>query len=256
MVFVLVTGHRGFIGSHVFHNLRYQGFNCQGIDIQEDKDIRTCSLPSCDLIIHLAGLAGVRKSHLNPQEYWSVNVDGSKRIFDHAQKWNAKVIYASSSSVKEWWTSPYAVTKKTVEAIAPEGSVGLRFHTVYGYNSRPDMMYRKLIDNTAKYVTSHTRDFTHVKDVVSAIDTVYANYDDMPPVLDVGSGNPVLITDLAKAAGRPELRIMTVAGEQESSHADISVLKEFGWAPRFNVLDEIKNDILQKDKMEKFPLDW
>lgn len=242
MVFVLVTGHRGFIGSNVFRHLMNEGFTCQGFDIKNDKDIRSCSLPSCDLIVHLAALAGVRKSHENPQEYWSVNVDGSKRIFEHAQKWNAKVIYASSSSAKQWWTSPYAATKKAMEAIAPEGSVGLRFHTVYGHNSRPDMMYRKLIDDTATYCTRHTRDFTHVNDVVSAIVTAYNNYEDMPPVLDVGSGNAVSVGDLAAAAGRT-LPYKEVTGEQESSLADISVLKQFGWSPKYNVLDEIKKDI-------------
>lgn len=255
MVFVIVTGHLGFIGRNVYRHLMNEGFTCQGFDIKNGKDIRNCSLPSCDLIVHLAGLAGVRKSHESPEEYWSVNVDGSRRIFEHAQKWNAKVIYASSSSAKQWWTSPYATTKKAVEAIAPEGSVGLRFHTVYGHNSRPDMMYRKLIDDTATYCTRHTRDFTHVNDVVSAIVTAYNNYEDMPPVIDVGSGNPVAVGDLAAAAGRT-LPYKEVTGEQESSLADISVLKQLGWQPRYNVLDEIKNDLIQKDKMEKFPIDW
>lgn len=253
---ILVTGHKGFIGSHVFRHLMNKGYQCYGADIKSGKDIRTCSLPSCDIIIHLAGLAGVRKSKDNPDEYWSVNVDGSKKVFEHAQKWGAKVLYASSSSAKQWPTSPYATTKRAMEAIAPDNTIGMRFHTVYGLDSRPDMMYRMLIDNTAKYMTRHTRDFTHINDVVSAIDLLINNYDSIESrVVDIGTGNPVAVPDLVKAADIV-LPFKEVDGEQEHSKADNSLIRSLGWSPKHNVLDEIKNDILQKYKVEKSSIDW
>lgn len=250
MVSVIITGHLGFIGRNVFRHMMNEGFHCYGVDIKAGKDIRTCSLPSCDFIIHLAALAGVRKSRDNPEEYWSVNVDGSKRIFDHGLKWNAPVFYASSSSAKQWPTSPYATTKRAMEAIAPEGSIGMRFHTVYGIDSRPDMMYRMLLDNTATYKTHHTRDFTHISDLVAAIDLIGKNYKNIESrVVDIGSGSPVAVSDLVEAAGR-DLPFKEVEGEQEHSLADISLMKSLGWEPKHNVLDDMKRDINNAQKRE------
>ena len=61
------------------------------------------------------------------------------------------------------------MTKWINEIMAPPNSIGLRLTTVYGENSRPDMMYRMLEDKTATYVTNHTRDWIHVDDVCRAI---------------------------------------------------------------------------------------
>lgn len=237
---ILVTGHQGFIGRHVFNHFS-QRHECVGLDIKSGDDIRTCALPSCDVIIHLAALAGVRKSRLDPNAYWSVNVEGSQRIFNHAEQIGARVMYASSSSVKQWHTSPYATTKKVVEQLAPPRSLGMRFHTVYGKDSRPDMMYDMLLNNTAQYVTDHTRDFTHVRDVVSAIDVLLKH--GVCGIVDVGSDNPIHVRALARAAGR-YLPTKQVDGEQTSSRADITLLRSLGWQPTANVLVDIRNDLL------------
>lgn len=237
---ILITGYKGFIGRHVYKHFSVKE-ECVGIDIVDGNDILTCELPQCDTIIHLAARAGVRKSWKMPDEYWQVNVEGSRRIFQHAERIGARVLYASSSSVKEWYLNPYATTKKVVEEMAPPRSLGMRFHTVYGPDSRPDMLYDMLIKNKATYVTYHWRDFTHVNDVVSAIDVLYTAK--VCGVVDVGSANPVRVVDVACAAGR-DLPLRSVSGEQTSSHADISVLRSLGWSPSGNVIKDIQNAIL------------
>ena len=65
-----------------------------------------------------------------PEDYWRVNVEYSKKIFDICK--NVPVIYASSSCAKEWWLSPYGTTKRVMEEVAHEGHVGLRFTNIYG----------------------------------------------------------------------------------------------------------------------------
>jgi nucleoside-diphosphate-sugar epimerase len=236
---ILITGHEGFIGRHVFKHFSKQ-HECIGLDIKSGGDILTSPLPGCDAIIHLAALAGVRKSRENPDMYWRVNVEGSYRVFAHASSLGIKVLYASSSSVKQWMLSPYATTKKVVELIAPPKSLGMRFHTVYGKDSRPDMMYDMLLNNTATYVTDHTRDFTHVDDVVSAIDLLFRV--GVCGIVDIGSDNPVSVRALARSAGR-YLPTKQVSGEQTSSHADISLLRSLGWQPTRDVLVDIRNDL-------------
>ena len=124
----------------------------------------------------------------------------------------------------------------------------MRFHTVYGIDSRPDMMYRKLLENTAEYITTHTRDFTSIKDLIVAVEILLLS--DYTGIVDIGTGEQVQVSQLAAAIGR-NLPYKSVTGEQVSSKADIRVLKSLGWSPKYVVLDEIKNDLLQKNKMEK-----
>lgn len=238
---ILITGHRGFIGRHVYDHFSHL-HECVGIDLKDGADLYDCPLPDVDVVIHLAGLAGVRDSFSNPEAYWRNNVEVSRRVFDHYSH-SAYIAYASSSSAKQWYNNPYATTKKVVETIAPPRSCGMRFHTVYGVDSRPDMMYDKLLTGRATYATHHLRDFTHVSDVVSAIECV-VNYG-MVGVLDVGTGTSVSVVDLVKASGQI-LPIADTVGEAAITKADPKLLLSCGWAPTKNVLEQIRYDIVRK----------
>ena len=237
---ILITGHQGFIGRHVFEKFSEQ-HECIGIDIKSGNDILTCELPHFDVLIHLAAKAGVRASFNDPELYWDTNVVGSQRLFKHAESIGAYVMYASSSSAKQWYNNPYATTKRVMEEFAPPRSCGMRFHTVYGKDSRPDMMYSKLLHNTATYTTNHMRDYTHVDDVVSAIELLYNN--GVCGIVDVGTGNPVSIIELAQRAGR-NLPLKTVSGEAHITCARPTLLTSLGWRPTKNVFEQIKNDLL------------
>lgn len=248
----LVTGYAGFIGRHLTDRLIKDGFEVHGIDLVEGSDVRTVQhLPDVDVVFHLAGLAGVRASVERPEEYWDNNVLGASRIFNYYSERNVKVYYASSSSAKRWWLNPYATTKKVLEQLAPANSCGMRFHTVYGFDSRPDMLYDKLLNRSVAYVTDHIRDFTHVDDVVEAIMCLYKH--DVVGVVDVGTSMPVTVRELAEAANifiEPGAGMST---EQEETCADPIELFDLGWRPTKNVLDEVKNDIIRKVEVEKHP---
>ena len=127
-------------------------------------------------------------------------VTASKTLFESCKYFNVPIVYASSSSVYEWWQSPYAASKYAMEALAPDGSIGLRFHTVYGPNSRTDMLYDMLLKKDPKlsYITEHTRDWTHVDDVCSAIALCVDNYRIIEEkAIDVGNGKPVTVKEMA-----------------------------------------------------------
>ena len=74
---ILVTGHKGFIGSRLFHDLRYEqgyGYGVEGLDSPDD--IGDWVAPSgmfaehYDCIIHLAAFAALRDSIENPEKFW------------------------------------------------------------------------------------------------------------------------------------------------------------------------------------------
>lgn len=148
-------------------------------------------------VIHLAALAGVRNSIVNPLEYVDVDIKGTVNLLEACRKNNVrKFIFASSSSVygsntppfKEDQTvssqvSPYAAAKeagelfcKTYNSLYKLPVVVLRFFTVYGPRQRPEMAIHKfvnLINNNKEiciYGSSKTsRDYTFVGDIVDGI---------------------------------------------------------------------------------------
>ena len=250
---VLITGVKGFIGHHLYNFLTEQGHEVHGIDNcsglgwedrdvpHEDCDITKDPLPHVDAntVVHLAGKAGVRDSWKPKylKKYYDINVNGTKRIFDTYK--NSKILYASSSSVKDL-KSPYAMTKAMCEAMAPSNAIGMRFFTVWGPQSRPDMFYRQLQEGKIGYLTTHTRDWLYVKDCVNAIYLImnqsFAQWQHCPRVFDIGYGKPKSVYDFAKENAPEDFDIdsidfKNVTGESEETCADPTEIKKLGWEP-------------------------
>ena len=102
---ILLTGHKGFIGSNLLPRLK--DHQVTTIDLLDGEDLRNCDLPeNIDCLIHLAGRSGVRDSIKNPDAYFQNNILASLRIFEKYK--NARVIYASSSTAAEPDKNPYA----------------------------------------------------------------------------------------------------------------------------------------------------
>jgi dTDP-glucose 4,6-dehydratase/UDP-glucose 4-epimerase len=238
---ILVTGHKGFIGSHVYEYFTDLGFDVDGYDRPDDLgDFKTNKI--YDVVIHLAANAAIREAVANPDLFWENNVEKSKPIFDYCRDNNVRCLYASSAAVYEWWINAYGISKKVNEVQAPPNSVGMRFFNVYAEKvSRTDMLYRMLEDKTATYLTRHKRDWIHVDDIVSAIATLIPS--SYTGVLDVGTGDPVSVIDLATKMGMGHLPIKEdTPGERDITCADPSKLMELGWRPTINILDTVKTN--------------
>lgn len=176
------------------------------LDIADYKKLETVfKKHSFDIVIHLAAQAGVRYSMENPHVYAHSNYLGTLNIFELVKKYTqhksqtkfAKIIYASSSSVygnsippydekKSDTNTPisiYAATKKATELLAHTYThlykmdvVCLRFFTVYGPWSRPDMAMIKFAKNIllGKEIILYNkgkmkRGFTYIDDIVEGI---------------------------------------------------------------------------------------
>ena len=237
---VLVTGHKGFIGSHVFDFLS-DIFDVDGLDRPDDiENFVDVGCADYDLIIHLAAYAALRDSVDNPDKFWENNVEKSKPIFDYCRKYNTRLLYASSAGAYSWWQNPYAITKKVNEIQAPPNSVGMRFFNVWAEEgSRDDMLYEMLKQGTAKYITRHKRDWVHVMDVVRAIATLIPS--SFTGTIDVGTGQMTSVIDLANAMGMGHLPIKEdTPNEPDELCANvIEPLMELGWFPTVNILDTV-----------------
>jgi len=238
---ILVTGHKGFIGSHVYEHLTKIGYEVDGLDKPDDvRDIIrfiACNGVKYNVIIHLAAYAALRDSVENPDKFWDNNVVKAKRLFDYCGRNNIRLLYASSAGAHGWWQNPYAITKKVNEFMAPDNSVGMRFFNVWAEKgSRDDMLYEMLKQGTAQYITRHRRDWIHVHDVARAI--CYLIPDKFRGVLDIGTGKNYSVLELAMRMGKSDLPILDhTPNEPDSLCADITQLTKLGWFPTIDIME-------------------
>jgi UDP-glucuronate 4-epimerase len=232
---VVVTGAAGFIGSHTCERLVAAGHRVTGIDsfdgylypaaVKRANAAELAGLPQfrlvegdicdrsavasvitgeVDVVCHLAALAGVRPSLVEPIKYLRTNIEGTGVIIERMRQLGLqRLVFASSSSVYGKKpgddlqqvaafreddpclapASPYAATKRMSELqlsayrdLFGLGVFALRFFTVYGPRQRPDMAIAKFIQaiSTGAPVTlfgdgTTRRDYTFVDDIVSGV---------------------------------------------------------------------------------------
>ncbi len=230
---ILLTGHRGFIGSALLERLRKNN-QVIGFDLKDgaDQDLLHCDFrEEFDLIIHLAGKSGVRESFTDPAGYWNNNVEATRRLFERYP--DTRILYASSSSAYEPDLNPYASSKYMMEELAARyhDTLGMRFHTVYGDSCpRESMFFNKLRNGTLEYTTRHYRDFIHLEDILDAIEILIAK-EHVNGTIDIGTGHPVRIQDLA-----PDLPVrLNTPGERNWTCANIEKMRSLGFEPKYAI---------------------
>jgi nucleoside-diphosphate-sugar epimerase len=102
---ILITGISGFVGKNII-NFFSKEFIIYGLDISFDylsgvekvfswKSLR--EIPEVDVIIHLAGKAHDLKNATNEKDYFTINTDLTKIIYDYFLASNAKMFFFMSS---------------------------------------------------------------------------------------------------------------------------------------------------------------
>ncbi|HEV2178551.1 MAG TPA: NAD-dependent epimerase [Terriglobia bacterium] len=241
-----------------------------------------------DRVVHLAAQAGVRHSVTHPHAYAGANLVGFLNLLEgcrHAQV--EHLVFASSSSVYGANTrlpfsvednvdhpvSLYAATKKANELMAHAYAhlyrlpcTGLRFFTVYGPWSRPDMapfLFTRAILEDRPIEVFHDgkmrRDFTYIDDVVEAVVRVMEKIPQPDPawngehpnpatssapyrLYNVGNHDPVEITafiealekKLGKTAQKQFMPLQP--GDVPATYADVDDLeRDIGFKPQTSI---------------------
>ena len=131
-------------------------------------------------------------------------------------------------------------------------AVSVRFFNVYGPRARTSGTYgavfgvflAQLLAGKPLTVVGdgeQTRDFTFVSDVVDALVTVACS-DKMGEIYNVGSGQPVSVSELVRQLGSPPtVHIPKRPGEPDCTWADISKIRnELGWEPKVDFADGVR----------------
>ncbi len=295
MARILVTGGAGFIGSHTTERLLARGDEVVVLDNFNDAydpaikranaaalsgarivtgDIRDRELVRklfaegrFDAVVHLAAMAGVRPSLLDPLHYEDVNMRGTMTLLEEARaRRGLRFVFASSSSVYgardkvpfseaddiPHPVSPYAATKRAGELMCYTYHhlfgvpiACLRFFTVYGPRQRPEMAIakftRSILDGEPIPFFgdgSTRRDYTYVDDIV---DGVVAALDHCSgyEIYNLGESATTslseLVDALAKAIGKPAIldRQPNQPGDVPLTCADVSKARaRLGYEPR------------------------
>lgn len=230
----LVTGHKGYIGSKVFKELKKQGHEVLGIDLKEEvpKDIliylkendegefhpRYSSFEP-EYIFHLACIPRVAYSVENPVETMTNNALSTSYVLNFARKNKVKrVIYSGSSSVVgngNGPTNPYGLQKlisemecKLYSDLYGLDTVTLRYFNVYSICQTVNGPYATAVANWMHsiregknpFITgdgTQRRDMAYVDDVVSA--NIFAmNYEGRfsGSYYDIGTGDNISLNEI------------------------------------------------------------
>jgi nucleoside-diphosphate-sugar epimerase len=125
----LVTGDRGFIGQHLCRHLVADGWDVEGFDLLDGRDVRQLktALPEADWCFHLAALTDARSTDLDAM--LKTNVLGTLHVL---RQFGDRAVFASSAAVN-YPTTPYAMSKATGEVVCKAyGACIVRLCNIYG----------------------------------------------------------------------------------------------------------------------------
>jgi nucleoside-diphosphate-sugar epimerase len=304
MPIAIVTGCAGFIGSHLVDELLKNNWIVYGIDNFHpyyNRDLKELNLKNLkksknftfiegsiisksdlnkipkniDYLFHYAAIAGVRNSILHPDEYFKINLDGTKILLQNFFKIK-KIIFASTSSVygevdsndfpvKETHSlnpiSPYGESKKQAEEFCQQFTdqngidlTILRFYTVYGPRQRPDEAFTKFIrlilngKSISVYGDGNKeRDFTYVSDIVNG--SLLAAEKGVG-IYNLGTNHPVTVNHMISTIEKlmeqkiQKEYVKSPIGDVQKTHADISQAeKELGYFPKISFEEGVRNCI-------------
>ncbi len=291
-----VTGGAGFIGSYLVKHLLEENHTVKVFDnlhvgklenLEEiknkidfkkldilDFDKLSNEMNDLDGIFHQAALTSVPESFLHKEEYTKVNVVGTENIFKIAQKFDVKVVFASSAAVFGNTTkipisenverrpiNPYGITKLSDELLAKKYTdlgtkiIGLRYFNVYGPRQNIDYagvitkFLEKISNQQPPIIFGHgtqTRDFIFVSDVARAnLHAMVSNNES--DFYNIGTGTSTSVKELANI-------MITLSGlsleptyselpdgDVISSQADINKAEmNLFWKPIINLRDGLK----------------
>lgn len=162
---ILVTGHKGFIGSRLFERLN----SGRGIDLQTGNNLLSCDLPKkVNVIYHLAAQTSVEKSWEVPY-LDSFNFNMVVRLVKEYPE--AKIIFAQSAAAKEH-SSPYGFSKWISGEYLKQfhkNYVICTFPNVYGGGQGVVDLFKGKEEVTIYGDGEQIRDFVHVDDIVDGL---------------------------------------------------------------------------------------
>jgi len=220
---ILLTGHRGFIGSHMLTALQ----QAHEVDTYEYDNGTRPGVMEFDWVIHIGGISSTTEKDID--KILRQNYEFSVDLFDECKTFGVNLQYASSASVygmnKEFTEdspvdprTPYAWSKYLFERYAKQhagGNIvqGFRYFNVYGSGedhkgsqASPFYQFAKQARETGKIrVFEHSRDYRRDFVPVSQIVDTHLTFLNVKQsgVFNVGTGTAQSFYEIAQQFGVP-----------------------------------------------------
>lgn len=274
---ILVTGSRGFAGSHLTKLLDEKKLPWIGYDIRDGYDI--CNRHDLECIfeynqirnvIHLAARAGIRRSKLYPDEYIRTNILGTQNVVDMCNKFNVEklVFYSSSSVFGNGAVSPfkendnkqpislYGVTKLAGEHIVNNAdckTVIVRPFTIYGEDGRKDAViyrwleqYKNGLPITIYGDGDSCRGYVYVQDLVKAtVEVLTTEFVHKHEDFNLGGSEIVYLRNIVKVFKEelPDAKFVKIDMPIEDVYINYSDISKAGEVIGFDPQPNFENNL-------------
>ena len=275
MVKILVTGHKGFIGSRLIDTLK----NCDVVtDSINGKRINLLNIEEVmkiqpvDTVIHLGSKT---KKELDWNEYYENNVKGTLNVLEYCVKKNIKKIIFVSSYIygkpkyypidEQHPISPhnlYTKSKFLAEELCRTYSekyklnvIILRPFNIFGRTMQKKYLISNLIEsiNTKEIVTitnrNSKRDFLHIEDFIDIIIKI-KDYDFKFEIFNVGSGISYSFNEIIEIIEKTTSKKLNLRYENDEKSfihditADISKIKKITkWNPKLSFQEGLEKEL-------------
>tara|TARA_B100001093_G_scaffold276911_1_gene264609 strand:- start:42 stop:875 length:834 start_codon:yes stop_codon:yes gene_type:complete len=271
---VLVTGGAGFVGTNLIKRLLKDGHQVISIDNYNtglksnhqfgckymNHDLRNLKeFPNVDVVFHMAAIARIQPSFINPKDYFTTNANGTLNLVDWCSKNDIPIIYAGSSSKHSGrFKNPYTFSKDVGEDIVElyQKHFGLsvsvaRFYNVYGPHQLLEGGYTTLIGRWINNIQNDIqceiygdgkkrRDFTHIDDIVDALILIMEK-EAWGHQFELGRGMNHSVNEVAEMFGiKPIYKDDKIGEAQNTLNIDLTASVVLGWKPQINLVDYLK----------------
>ena len=274
---ILVTGGAGFVGSNLIKKLLNQNHNVVSID-NYSTGLKSNEFPKCkyinfdikninnysaygdfDIVFHLAAIARIQPSFINPEEYFNTNANATMKLAKYCSSNNIPLIYAGSSShhsgkFKNRYTFSKDIGEEIIQLFQLHYNLKAtitRFYNVYGPYQLLEGDYTTLIGRWINNIKNGTqceiygngeqrRDFTHVDDIVDALILIMEKqaygYE-----FELGRGKNYSVNEVAKMFSIEPIYREAKPGEaKDTLNQDNTAQEILGWHPQKDLLDYIQ----------------
>lgn len=230
MVTCILTGHKGFIGSHYYDYIK-DSYNILPFDKQtwgEDLavDAITKTLPDCDLVVHLAATNGTKLFYEQPTDVLINNTLPTINLIKRYKDTDTKFVFASTCEIfngaidagyyhiptdeqapvyfkdilNPRWS--YSLPKALGENLVANSGLDyliIRYFNVYGPGQK-DHFISEFVERCKQgkyYINGNdTRSFCYVDDAVKMTDMLVRDHNNL--TVNVGNDHEVQINVVAK----------------------------------------------------------
>lgn len=245
---VLVTGGRGFLGSHVCEALRERGQEAIALG-RADGDLAEDGV-AAELVARYEPEAVVHLAAVMPgDERLAQNAPITAAVAAACAEHGALLFHGSTTSVYEDDT-PYAESKRESEELAGDATL-LRFHFPYGPGQRrgaiPGMLQQALAGEPVAVYRGWARSFCYAGDAARAVAILVERRE--PGAWDIGRDDDLRsLEDVAglccRVVGAPEELIELRDPPEGPVHVfedlDTARLRSLGWRPEVALEEGIR----------------